>query len=351
MLSWIAAALMTASPAPSSDPPLLIAHRGASAERPEHTLEAYRRAIELGVDYIEPDLVATSDGHLIARHEAELSGTTDVGDHPEYADRMATRSIDGRRVTGWFAEDFTLAEIRTLRAKERLPLVRPANTRHDGRYRIPTFAEIVALARRESEATGRTIGVYPELKHPTYLAGRGFDVTAMMAAELQRLGLDGADAPLFVQCFEMLPLQRLSERVETPLILLFAAEGGPADAPGVTYAELAAPERLRAIARFATGIGVSIRLLVDDALVPTTLVADAHEAGLQVHAWTLRAENAFLPEPLRSNEKSGDIGNYAPLWRALIDTGADGFFVDNLREWNALQRPASASPSAPSPAE
>ncbi|MEN3972874.1 glycerophosphodiester phosphodiesterase family protein [Sphingomicrobium sp. XHP0235] len=316
--------------------PLLIAHRGASAERPEHTLEAYARAIELGADFIEPDLVATKDGALIARHEAELSTTTDVADRDQFAERRTTKTIDGRHLTGWFAEDFTLAEIRTLRAKERLPGFRPANTRFDGKFAVPTFAEIVALARSEGTRLGRTVGVYPELKHPTFLARKGIDVTALMLAELQRLDLTAADAPLFVQCFEVGPLERLAQAVDTPRILLFAAEGGPADRPDRTYADLAEPAALERIASYATGIGVNLRLLLDENDAPTALVADAHAAGLAVHGWTMRAENAFLPPAYRNSDDLTQVGDYASYWRALIATGADGFFVDNLAEWNAL---------------
>ena len=326
--------------------PLLIAHRGASAERPEHTLEAYARAIELGADYIEPDLVATRDGALIARHEAELSTTTDVADRTHFAERRTTKTIDGRHLTGWFAEDFTLAEIRTLRAKERLPGFRPANTRYDGRFAVPTFAEIVALARSEGARLGRTIGVYPELKHPTFLARQGIDVTALMLAELRRLDLTASDAPVFVQCFEIGPLERLAHAVETPRILLFAAEGGPADRPDLTYADLADPAELEAIATYATGIGVSLRLLLDEAEAeaPTPLVADAHSAGLAIHGWTMRAENAFLPPAYRTSDDLTQVGDYASYWNALIATGADGFFVDNLAQWNALWPSTSPPP-------
>ncbi|WP_265530623.1 glycerophosphodiester phosphodiesterase family protein [Sphingomicrobium marinum] len=306
-------------PAPRAKP-VVIAHRGASAERPEHTLEAYARAIALGADYIEPDLVATRDGHLVARHEAELSGTTDIADRKEFAERKSARTINGREVTGWFAHDLTLAELKRLRARERLPLIRPGNARFNGQFQIPTFAEIVTLAR----SADRRVGVYPELKTPSFLMeAAGIDVVALMAAELRRLDLADADAPVFVQCFETAPLQRLATLVDTPRIMLLGQRSD-------------APDEMATIATFASGIGANIQLLLEGDLAPTSLVEEAHAAGLLVHGWTLRAENIFLPERLRKGDIPADLGDYATLWNALIATGADGFFIDNLAEWNAL---------------
>lgn len=306
-------------PAPRARP-LVIAHRGASAERPEHTLEAYARAIALGADYIEPDLVATKDGHLVARHEAELSGTTDIVDRKEFADRKSARTVNGRAVTGWFAHDLTLAELKTLRARERLPQIRPGNTAYDGQFGIPTFAQIVELAR----SADRRVGIYPELKTPGFLMeAAGIDVVALMAAELRRLDLAGADAPVFVQCFETAPLQRLATLVDTPRIMLLGQRSD-------------APDELATIATFAAGIGANIQLLLGDDLQPASLVTEAHAAGLLVHGWTLRAENIFLPEQLRKGDDPAELGDYATFWNTLIATGADGFFIDNLAEWNAL---------------
>ena len=170
---------------------LVIAHRGASGERPEHTLAAYERAIDLGADYIEPDLVPTKDGVLVARHENELSGTTDIATRPEFAARQATRSIDGKEVTGWFTEDFTLAELRRLRARERLPRLRPGNTAFDGLFQIPTLAEIIALVRAKEAESGRRIGIYPELKHPAYFATLGHDLARLVVAQLHAAGYRG----------------------------------------------------------------------------------------------------------------------------------------------------------------
>src|SRR5690242_20240985 len=189
--------------------PVVIAHRGASGYRPEHTLASYRLAIAMGADFIEPDLVSTKDGVLVARHENEISGTTDVADHPEFADRRATKVIDGRPVAGWFTEDFTLAELKTLRAKERLPQVRPDNTRYDGMFEVPTFEEVLALAKQESRRTGRRIGVYPETKHPTYFDGIGLSLEEPLVAALRRHGLDRPRAAVIIQSFETGNLREL----------------------------------------------------------------------------------------------------------------------------------------------
>jgi len=318
--------------------PLVIAHRGASGERPEHTLEAYRLAIAQGADFIEPDLVLTKDGVFVARHENEISGTTDVAARPEFAARKTTRVIDGETVSGWFTEDFTLAELKTLRAKERLPQLRPANARFDGREPIPTFEEVAALARAESARTGRAIGVYPELKHPAHFAAAGLPMEVRFAELLKRLGLNGADAPIFVQCFEVGPLKTLNGLVEAPLVQLVSASGGPADLPGRTYAEMLTPQGLREVAAYADGIGPEKTLILPrDAegrsLAPTTLVADAHAAGLKVHPWTFRAENYFLPLELRRGltlrpdymRLHGDLEGELKQFYAL---GVDGVFSD-----------------------
>ena len=318
--------------------PLVIAHRGASGERPEHTLAAYRLAIAQGADFIEPDLVLTRDGVFVVRHENEISGTTDVADRPQFAARKTTRVVDGETVAGWFTEDFTLAELKTLRTRERLPQLRPGNAAHDGREPIPTFEEVVALARAESERAGRTIGVYPELKHPAYFAAAGLPMEARFAELLKRLGLDRADSPIFVQCFEVGPLKTLNGLVESPLVQLVAASGGPADVPGRTYAEMLTPQGLREIAAYADGLGPEKTLILPrDAegrsLAPTTLVADAHAAGLKVHPWTFRAENYFLPLELRRGLKlrpdymrlHGELEAELEQFYAL---GVDGVFSD-----------------------
>ncbi len=328
MRKWIAAvlALMLAMPAHAQ---IVIAHRGASGERPEHTLASYERAIDQGADYVEPDLVVTGDGVLVARHENEISGTTDVAEHPEFAGRKATKTIDGQQVAGWFVEDFTLAELRTLRAEERLPQIRPANARFDGLFAIPTLAEVIALVRAKEAETGRRIGIYPELKHPSFMQQHGHDVVALLVAQLHAAGYRSADEPLFIQCFEVAPLVRLDRLTELRLIQLVSAEGGPADKPGTTYAAMLAPAALPRIADYADGIGAEMSLILEPDGAPTGLVPAAHDAGLQVHVWTLRRENAFLPPALRRGADPAAAGDYAALWELLATAGVDGVFTDN----------------------
>lgn len=308
---------------------LVIAHRGASADRPEHTLAAYELAIDRGADYIEPDLVATKDLVLVARHENELSGTTDVASRPEFEDRRREKTIDGQRVAGWFAEDFTLAELRTLRAKERIPSLRPANTRYDGLYPVPTFAEIVQLVRAKEAETGRRIGLYPELKHPTFmLQTERIDLVDLLLRDLKALGLTAAD-PLFIQSFEIAPLRRLKQRGDFRLVQLLAPISGPADEPAQRYAEMITPAGLAEIAQYADVIGAHIALVMRPDGSPTPLVSDAKAAGLAVHAWTVRPENEFLPVSLRSGADPkgrgcGDV-RLAGMLRAA---GVAGVFSD-----------------------
>jgi glycerophosphoryl diester phosphodiesterase len=309
----------------------VIAHRGASGHRPEHTLEAYRLAIEFGADYVEPDLVSTSDGVLVARHENEISGTTDVAEHPQFADRRTTKTIDGTAVTGWFTEDFALAELRTLRARERLPQIRPQNTAYDGRFPVPTFQEIVDLVEAESRRRHRTIGIYPETKHPTYFRSIGLALEEPLVRALRRNRLAHRGAPVVIQSFETGNLRALRPRVGVRLVQLLDATGAPYDLRAAgdprTYADLATPAGLREIARYADGIGPNKNLIVPrdagGALTsPTTLIRDAHRAGLIVHAWTFRDENTFLPANLR-------LGDDAPAaYRLFYGLGLDGVFSD-----------------------
>ena len=337
-LQGVAVAQTPAEPAEQSERPLVIAHRGASGERPEHTLAAYERAIDQGADYVEPDLVVTKDLHLVARHENELSDTTDIASREEFADRRRTKDVEGQRVAGWFSEDFTLAEIRTLRARERVGDIRPGSARFDGLYQVPTFAEIVELVRAKEAETGRPIGLYPELKHPTLmLEQEGIDMVDLMVRELQRFDLDDADDLVFVQVFEVGPLQRLDARVDTPLVLLISSEGGPYDEPGMRWSEMLSPSGLSAIAAYADGIGPWLGHVLDPATMqPTALVGEAHDAGLAVHAWTLRKENGFLPGALQGDGGPSADGQYERLWRAAIATGADGFFTDNVAQFVEL---------------
>ncbi len=304
--------------------PIVIAHRGASGSRPEHTLAAYELAIEQGADFIEPDLVLTKDDVFVARHENEISGTTDIADHPEFAARRTMKTIDGQKVTGWFTEDFTLAELRTLRAKERLPQLRPGNVAYDGRYPIPTLAEVIALAKRASAQTGRTIGIYPETKHPTWFASIGHPMEARLVAELRNAGWDDARAPVFIQSFEVNNLKALRKLTGIRLIQLLDAQGGPADHAVDRYATMATPAGLKAVATYAWGIGPN------KAMVSATspLVRDAHAAGLRVHPWTYRAENVFLPEAYRVAGGPAAQGRIGQEIADAVDAGVDGFFTD-----------------------
>ena len=310
--------------------PQVIAHRGASGERPEHTASAYRLAVEQGADVIEPDLVMTRDGQFVVRHENEIGGTTDVADRPAFAARKTTKSIDGVQTTGWFTEDFTLAELKTLRARERLPLLRPANTAWDDQEPILTFDEVVAIARKATARTGRVIGVAPELKHPSYFASLGLPMEDAFVAALERHGLTSADAPILIQCFEVGPLQRLRARIDAPPLQLMSVTGGPADRPDLTYAAMSTPEGLHAVAAYAEAIGVETEMILPrDAmglsLTPTSLIADAHAAGLKVVVWTFRAENAFLPLEHRLGADHGDLSAYLKTFYAL---GVDAVFSD-----------------------
>jgi glycerophosphoryl diester phosphodiesterase len=304
--------------------PLVIGHRGAPAHRPEHTLVSYVLAARLGADFLEPDLVATADGVLVARHEPELGGTTDIAEHPEFADRHTTRVVDGHPRTGWFVDDLTLAELRTLRTRERLPALRPGNTRFDGRFPVPTFAEILDLRARLSARLGRPIGVYPETKSPGYFADRGVPLEPALVDALRGAELDRVDAPVFVQSFDPASLQELRPALRVPLVHLVAA-----DAP-----ELVTAAGLAAIAEHADAVGVHKNLVIpptaDGTLgEPGPLVADAHAAGLAVHAYTFRGENAFLPADLRSGPGDADLGDGREECAAFLSAGVDGLFADD----------------------
>jgi len=305
--------------------PLVIAHRGASGYRPEHTLASYRLAIALGADYVEPDLVSTKDGVLVARHEAEISRTTNVGRRGEFADRLTTKEIDGRQVSGWFVEDFTLAEIKSLRAVERLPELRPHNTRFDGRYDIPTFDEILGLVAAESERLGREIGVYPETKHSSYFAGLGLGLEEPLLDTLSVHGYGGPTSPVFIQSFEPGNLQWLRSRTGLPLVQLVEATG---------RVDLVTSTGLRRVAQWADAVGVAKDLVlplhpgIGTIGAPSSLVADAHAAGLLVHVWTMRDENAFLPTGYRRGESPSDPGDSIEETQAFLDAGVDGLFTD-----------------------
>lgn len=304
--------------------PIVIAHRGASGYRPEHTLEGYRLAIALGCDYLEPDLVITQDGVLIARHENELSDTTNVGDRREFASRKTTKVIDGVERTGWFAEDFTLAEIKTLRARERLPF---RDQSFNDQFEIPTLAEIIALAQDASAEVGRTIGIYPETKHPSYFQSIGLSLEPPLLDVLNTNGYEDRDAPVILQSFETENLKTLRSRTSVPLIQLI---GDPSQIQVDTqrsYGDLITPEGLAAIAQYANGIGVEKRLILPvnptDAnrlLPPTALIQDAHAAGLWVHSYTFRSDPSFLHPSYQ--------GNPAAEYTQFLGLGIDGLFSD-----------------------
>ena len=330
-MTLLLAAALFATPA---DTILVIAHRGASGYRPEHTLEAYALAVEMGADVVEPDLVSTRDGVLVARHEANLASTTDVAHRPEFAARRRTQTVDGEAVTGWFVEDFTLAEIKTLRAVERLPGLRPLSAAFDGQFEVPTLDEILALAVRLGAERGRPVGVYPETKHPSHFAALGLALEEPLVAALHAAGHRGPDAPVWIQSFEVGNLKRLRAVTGLRLVQLAYPGGRPADADtsdaSQTYDAMMTPGGLARVAEYADAVGVARAFVLPAGTVgpPTRLVGEAHAAGLDVHVWTVRAENAFLPDALRRGADPAALGDVAALVRALATAGVDGIFAD-----------------------
>ncbi len=296
--------------------PQVIGHRGAPGYRPEHTLASYRLAIALGADAIEPDLVMTADGVAVLRHENEIGGTTDVAAHPEFADRRTTRWIDGHEVTGWFSEDFTLSELKVLRAVERLPGRRPRNRRWDGRFEIATFDELLMLVAEESRRWSRPIGVNVELKSSSYFAAIGLPLEDVVLSSLRDHGLDRRGSGVLLQSFETTNLRWLRDRTDVPLVQLVDTSGAPADLVALgdptTYDDLCTPAGLRAVARYADAVGVArTRLLACPGLVEA-----AHLNGLQVLAWTVRDDDPRGPALVDQET------------RALLDAGVDGLFSD-----------------------
>lgn len=327
MIRFILATLMlVASPAlaQTAAHSLVIAHRGASGQRPEHTRAAYELAIDQGADFIEPDLVMSRDGALVVRHENEIGGTTNVADHSEFAARRTTRIIDGVATTGWFTEDFTLAELQTLRARERIPALRPANTAFTDEQ-ILTFQDVIDIARTGAVRAGRVIGVAPELKHPTYFEQVGLPMTNTFIDVLKANDLAAANSPILIQCFEVGTLRTLAQSIDAPLLQLMASSGGPADDADLSYAIMATPEGLATVATYADAIGVDTAMIVPRnaaglSTAPTSLIADAHAAGLKVVAWTFRAEDVFLPTDYP--------GNLAGWLRRFYQLDVDAVFSD-----------------------
>ena len=324
-----------------SDKPIVIAHRGASGYRPEHTLSSYQLAIEQGADFIEPDLVMTKDGVLIARHENEISGTTDVAEHPEFSDRYKTKVIDGETFTGWFTEDFTLAEIKTLRAKERRPALRFDNSQFNGTDEILTFQEVIATAKNGSETAGRTIGVYPELKHPHYHEALGFDMVSALLADLENVGWTGTDDPVFVQCFWPAPLREVKRRSTLKTVFL-TTRWEPDETVMNSYQfsywpDLASPAGFEEVASWADGLGPSVDLLITEnpnGLAPSAFLHNAKRNGLLLHPWGINVEPELIP-PLFTNRTGMTKGwngieiDQAIAWyKAVFDLGVNGMFTD-----------------------
>ena len=317
-----------------SKPTLVVGHRGTAGYRPEHTLASYELAARMGADYMEPDLVSTKDHVLVCRHEPEIGGTTDVAARPEFADRKRTVLLDGVAVTGWFTHDFTLAELKTLRAIERIPAVRQHNTLYNGLFPVPTFQELLDLRVKLSAELGRELGVFPETKHPTYFRNLGLELETPLVRTLRRNNLDRPGAKVFIQSFEAHNLAALHDdyRVRVPLVFLASAAGGPFNDPK-TYAEYLSPAGLAGLSRYAGGIGPDKSLVIprkaDDTLgTPTALVGDAHAAGLKVIPYTFRAENQFLPADYRVGTDPDGYGRAIDEQVAFLKTGLDGLFTD-----------------------
>ncbi|MFJ5728273.1 glycerophosphodiester phosphodiesterase family protein [Streptomyces paradoxus] len=300
--------------------PVVIGHRGAAGWRPEHTAASYTYAVQTGADWIEPDLVPTKDHVLVVRHENEISQTTDVAGRPEFTDRRTTKTVDGRQVTGWFTEDFTLAELKTLRAVERLPAVRNRNTVFDGRAEVMTFQEVVDLARRLSREHGRTITVFPETKHPTYFRSIGLPLEPKLAAAVRRNRLGRREC--VVQSFEPTSLRRMTG-LNVPLWQALGTTGGPYDLPSTTYRDMMTPAGLAGIAEYADWIGPD-----KSSVAGTTLVADAHAAGLRIGPYTFRAENQFLPERFRRGSGANDFGDAFAEYALYYRMGVDAVVTD-----------------------
>jgi glycerophosphoryl diester phosphodiesterase len=318
--------------------PIVIGHRGAPAYRPEHTIASYTLAIEMGADYIEPDLVSTKDHQLVARHENDIGGTTDVATRG-FADRMKTKTIDGVvHANTWFTEDFTLAELKTLRAVERLPDIRPQNTAFNGLFEIPAFQEVIDLAKQHG------VGIYPETKHPSYFDSLGLSLEEPLLDALRRNGLDRRGAKVFIQSFEVSNLKELRATTSVPLIQLIDAAGAPADFvlnhDPRTYDDLVTAQGLAEISTYADGVGPDKSRIVpgnraDGQLgEPTALIRDAHRAGLLVHPFTFRPENNFLAAPFRlGNPSSPEYlrarGDQPAELARYYGLGVDGLFADN----------------------
>jgi glycerophosphoryl diester phosphodiesterase len=299
------------------DEPIVIAHRGASGYLPEHTLEAYALAVEQGADVIEPDLVLTKDGELLARHEPVLDETTDVAEHPEFADRKTTKLIDGKPVTGFFADDFTLAELKTLRAEERLPQLRPDSAAHDGEFELVTYDEVLDYVATLEEK----VVTYPEMKHPSYYEDKGMSIEDALADLLEERKLDRKRSPVWIQSFEYESLLTIAERVDNRVGLNIDGQGEIPDADLDEYAETLDTVSLNKNRIFPRAADGSIS-------EPTDIVERAHDRGLDVHVWTFRAENQFLPANLREGSDPAAWGDIEAEFELFYDLGVDAVFSD-----------------------
>ena len=317
--------------------PLVIAHRGVPGSRLEHTRPSYELGIEEGADYIEPDVVSTKDGILVVRHENEISGTTDVAKHPEFAALGTTKHVDGVPLTGWFTEDFTLEEIKTLRVRERLPKLRPQNIGLGGQQQILTFDEVLDIAEQANRTRDVPVGVYVETKHPTYFLGLGLDLNDLLIDNLERRDANHAAAKVTIQSMETGNLRQLRERTPLPLIQLMDRKGAPYDLVAArdlrTYAMLTSAAELATIAEYADGIGPNKSQVISrdkkaSLKADTGLVGRAHDLGLLVHIWTMRNENNFLPTNLRLGLDKAAPGDAQAEYFAFFDVGVDGVFSD-----------------------
>jgi glycerophosphoryl diester phosphodiesterase len=342
--------------------PLLIGHRGAPAYLPEHTLASYALAIAEGADFIEADLVASKDGVLIARHEPYLGGdnsafagadSTNVASHPEFAARKKSVVIDGVVLTGWFAEDFTLAELKSLRANERLPSLRPRSAARNGEFELPTLQEVIELVKREERDSGRRIGLYLETKHPTYHDSIGLSLEKNLLALLDANDFKDPSR-VFIQSFEVYNLQRLSTLTDLPLVQLYGQSGRPFDFVAVgntqTYDDLATASGLTFVATYADAVGPNKQRIVplrgDTFAAATSFVEDAHAQNLLVHPYTFRSENYFLPVTLKKGDSPAAYGDHAAEYAAFFAAGIDGLFTDNVDHAFTARARASARPTA-----
>ncbi len=311
----------------------MIGHRGAPGYRPEHTRSSYELALAMGVDAVEPDVVATKDGVLVVRHENEISGTTDVAEHPQFADRKTTKRVDGETLTGWFTEDFTWGELATLRSRERLPGVRASSASFDRAQPILRLVDVLDIVREGSVEHGREIGVVLEVKHATHFAGIGLDLAPLIERDLRSAGWAEGELPLVVESFESTVLAQLRERrIAATYVYLIEASGRPYDLVAAqgrnapTYASAVTPAGLDALVGVVDGISVNKRMLLDRS---NTIVPDAHARGLVVFTWTCRPENAFLSAEFRGSGGKSAYGDYEAEWDAIARTGVDGVFVDH----------------------